>query len=620
MADVRISAKSTLLALNRSIEVISGNLTGASIYGYKGVRLSFADTLVSVLRSGTGATGGSGGLNPIQIGTGGISVGATVTDFSQGAVVQTKNQGDVAIQGNAFFAAADASGRITYTRNGEFNFDDQGNLVTSEGLFVLGVMSDLREVTQNAKLVDFDQTIDFGEETQPTLAAAANGRFGVSMNFASMGLIPMININQQTISSQTGGVAQSASVAPGSAAMATSDQYGVLSFTLGRSGVAQQRAAGIVGGTIGVDPNDATKTVLNTGSTAIGDVDTVQDNIVTLFSFLDLDRVEGLQDRVLPQTFISAGAIGTLQNNGGDIEAFTGTILLGTIAGPIAQSNPTGQPGAVRGEYAVILNLTNTNNTFANTSLDNARLIAQAINDLAPTTGIGASIIINQNRLDQAAIVLTHVQRAISTTVTRLAVNVETPVGQTNTNLFTALENTAAGVLENVRDSRGNVLHRVNLKSLIGRSPRFVPQSGDRFQFDGSGQLINTSRGQDEASAPPFATGIHLAMTKFANNQGLAKQRGSSQFQYTEAAGDIIVGYSGQDRGKTIDSKFGTETIGSSIIGAENQIIASALEASNTSITEALPDLTIAQKSFTSNTKVVNVGNTIVDDLNGLIR
>lgn len=611
MADVRISAKSTLLALNRSIEVISGNLTGASIYGYKGVRLSFADTLVSVLRSGTGATGGSGGLNPIQIGTGGISVGATVTDFSQGAVVQTKNQGDVAIQGNAFYAAADASGRITYTRNGEFNFDDQGNLVTSEGLFVLGVMSDLREITQNAKLVDFDQTINFGEETQPTLAAAANGRFGVSMNFSSMGLIPMININQQTISSQTGGVAA------GAVGNFVQDQYGVLSFTLGRSGVADQRNLGINAAAVVVGADG--KAVLNVpadGSAA----NTVQDNIVTLFSFLDLDRVEGLQDRVLPQTFISAGAIGTLQNNGGDIEAFTGTILLGTIAGPIAQSNPTGQPRAVNGEYAVILNLTNTNNTFANTSLDNARLIAQSINDLAPTTGIGASIIINQNRLDQAAIVLTHVQRAISTTVTRLAVNVETPVGQTNTNLFTALENTASGVLENVRDSRGNVLHRVNLKSLIGRSPRFVPQSGDRFQFDGSGQLINTSRGQDEASAPPFATGVHLALTKFANNQGLAKQRGSSQFQYTEAAGDIIVGYAGQDRGKVIDSTFGTETIGSSIIGAENQIIASALEASNTSITEALPDLTIAQKSFTSNTKVVNVGNTIVDDLNGLIR
>ncbi|MGV3525753.1 MAG: flagellar hook-basal body complex protein [Candidatus Sericytochromatia bacterium] len=565
MGDVRISAKSTLIALNRSIEVISGNLTGASIYGFKGVRLSFADTLVNVLRSGTGSTGGSGGLNPIQVGTGGISVGGTTTDFSQGSIVQTKNAGDVAIQGNAFFAAVDAAGKITYTRNGEFHFDDQGNLVTNDGLFVLGVFDDLREVTQSGKLVDFDQTIDFDEETDPIGIAAANGRFGITLNFGNMGAIPIIDINQATVATETG------------------QTIGVLSFTLGRNDVAA----------------DAASAATNAQT--------------TLYSFLDLGRVDGLQDRVLPQTFLSAGAIGTLQNPGSGTVAFTGEISLGTISGPVSSGNTLG-------EYPVTLRLTSTNNSFANTSLDNAKLIAQAINDLADRTGVGASIIINQNKLDQAAIVLTHVQRALSSTVTRLTQDVEVPPGEANTNLFLGLQNTGAGVLENATDSRGNTFHRINLKSLIGRSPRFVPQSGDRFQFDGTGQLINVSRGQDAESAPPFSTGIHIALSKFANTDGLQKSRGSSQFQYSEAAGDIITGYAGQSGGKAIDTRRGVETIGTSIIGTENTIIPSALEASNTSITEALPDLTIAQKSFTSNTKVVNVGNSIVDDLNGLIR
>lgn len=536
MGDVRISAKSTLIALNRSIEVISGNLTGASIYGFKGVRLSFADTLVNVLRAGTGSTGGSGGLNPIQVGTGGISVGATTTDFSQGSIVQTKNSGDVAIQGNAFFAAVDAAGKITYTRNGEFHFDDQGNLVTTDGLFVLGVMDDLREITQSGKLVDFDQTIDFNEETDPIGRAALNNRRGITMNFGDMGNIPMIDINQRTIP------------LPGFNSANTPN--GVLSFSLGR--------------------NDDF-----TGATQANAALNAQ---VTLFSFLDLGRVDGLQDRVLPQTFLSAGAIGTIQNVGGQTVAFTGEIRLGTISGPISSSNTLG-------EYPVTLRLTNTNNAFSNTSLDNAKLIAQAINDLADRTGIGASIIINQNQLDQAAIVLTHVQRALSSTVTRLNQKVEVPPGEANTNLFLTLQNTGAGVLENAKDSRGNLFHRINLKSLIGRSPRFVPQSGDRFQFDGTGQLINVSRGQDADSAPPFATGIHIAISKFANTDGLAKVRGSSQFNYSEAAGDIIVGYAGQSKGKAIDTRRGTEGIGTSIIGTENTIIPSALEASNTSIT-----------------------------------
>lgn len=565
MGDVRISAKSTLIALNRSIEVISGNLTGASIYGFKGVRLSFADTLVNVLRSGTGSTGGSGGLNPIQVGTGGISVGATTTDFSQGSIVQTKNAGDVALQGNAFFTAVDAAGKITYTRNGEFHFDDQGNLVTSDGLFVLGVFDDLREVTQSGKLVDFDQTIDFNEETNPIGVAAGNNRLGITMNFGDMGNIPIVDINQKTVSPA-----------------GTTSTTGVLSFSLGRNLDLTQSGSDI-------------------------------NALTTLFSFLDLGRVDGLQDRVMPQTFIAGGAIGTLQSVGGQTVAYTGEVRLGTISGPTSTGNPTG-------DFPVTLRLTNTNNAFSNTSLDNAKLIAQAINDLADRTGIGASIIINQNKLDQAAIVLTHVQRALSTVVTRLNQKVEVPPGAAFTNLFLTLQNTGAGVLANAQDSRGNLFHRINLKSLIGRSPRFVPQSGDRFQFDGTGQLINTSRGQDATSAPPFATGIHLGIVKFANNDGLTKVRGSSQFNYSEAAGDIIVGYAGQDKGKAIDTKRGVEAIGTSIVGTENTIIPSALEASNTSITEALPDLTIAQKSFTSNTKVVNVGNSIVDDLNGLIR
>lgn len=572
MGDVRINAKSTLITLNRSIEVISGNLTGASIYGFKGVRLSFADTLVDVLRQGTGSSGGTGGLNPIQVGTGGITVGATTTDFSQGSIIQTKNQGDLAIQGNAFFSAVDAAGKITYTRNGEFHFDDAGNLVTNEGLYVLGVMDDLRDVTQSGKLVDYDVTIDFDKETDPIGVAHTHNRDGISMNFGDLGAIPMIDINQQTINlSDLGG---------------PNTIYGALSFALGRN-------------------DDRTQTAASVNAQ------------VTLFSFLDLGRVDGLQDRVIPQTFIAAGAIGTVQSVGGSTVPFTGEIRLGTISGP--QLAGATDPRSV-GLYGVTLRLTNTNNSFSNTSLDNAKLIAQSINDLAARTGIGASIIINQNKLDQAAIVLTHVQRALSTTVTRLSTDVEVPPGEANTNLFLSLENTGSGVLENATDSRGNTFHRVNLKSLIGRSPRFVPQSGDRYQFDGTGQLINTSRGQDENSAPPFATGIHVGISKFANNDGLQKVRGSSQFQYSEAAGDIIVGYAGEDTGKTIDTDRGVEQSGSSIIGAENTIIPSALEASNTSITEALPDLTIAQKSFTSNTKVVNVGNSIVDDLNGLIR
>ena len=146
MGDVRISARSTLGALNKWIETISGNLVGSTITGYKATRVNFADSLVDLVRGGSGRAGGLGGLNPVQVSNGGISVGSTTTDFRQGSLSQTGNNTDLAIQGNAFFTLADSSGKIVYTRDGGFNFDDQGFLVTKEGQTVLGVYDATRNV------------------------------------------------------------------------------------------------------------------------------------------------------------------------------------------------------------------------------------------------------------------------------------------------------------------------------------------------------------------------------------------------------------------------------------------------------------------------------------------
>ena len=146
MGDVRISARSTLGALNKWIETISGNLVGSTITGYKATRVNFADSLVDLVRGGSGRAGGLGGLNPVQVTNGGISVGSTTTDFRQGSLTQTGNNTDLAIQGNAFFTLADSSGKIVYTRDGGFNFDDQGFLVTKEGQTVLGVYDSTRAV------------------------------------------------------------------------------------------------------------------------------------------------------------------------------------------------------------------------------------------------------------------------------------------------------------------------------------------------------------------------------------------------------------------------------------------------------------------------------------------
>ena len=252
-----------------------------------------------------------------------------------------------------------------------------------------------------------------------------------------------------------------------------------------------------------------------------------------------------------------------------------------------------------------------TDNLSTNTSAVNARFLADAINQQMTNTGVGATVVINANDATLATITLSPVQRTLVEQVFRF----------TKASGFTAeLTGSGVGVLGNVKDTKGNLFHRINIKTLVGKAPGYTPQAGDKFHFDGTGMLINDSRGKDATSAPPFNTGIHVAIDKFSNNDGLQKVRGSSQFQYTEAVGNIVIGYAGMDSGKEINSKFGVEQTGNSIIGLENIVVPQGLEASNTSVTEMLPELTLAQKTFTSNTKVVNVGNSIVDDLNGLIR
>ena len=73
--------------------------------------------------------------------TQGVATGSeaydTSFDFSQGAMRQTGNPLDIAIQGEGFFAVLDAQGEIAYTRNGHFNLDQNGFLVTQTGDQVL---------------------------------------------------------------------------------------------------------------------------------------------------------------------------------------------------------------------------------------------------------------------------------------------------------------------------------------------------------------------------------------------------------------------------------------------------------------------------------------------------
>jgi len=516
MADVRISARSTLGTLNRWVEVISGNLVGSQIIGYKGTRITFGDSLVDIIRGGSGSTGNVGGINPVQIGSGGISVGGTTTDFRQGSLIQTGNNLDLSIQGNAFFTVADSSGKIIYTRAGEFSFDDQGYLVNKEGNFVLGLFDRTREIINKDLLQDI----------------AGSTASGFTINF------------------NLGSILQ------------------------------------------GVDPSSSNKTGATLGfGSVFGNSDS------NIFQYL-ADPAVPNKDRVVGSSFIPAGQL-TLTTTGGTIGSVAAGVTIGVING-----------------QTITFNLPTDLNVTTRTSLDNARAIAKAINAVSDKTGVAASVVSNLNDQTQATLVLGHVNRIISESSARIPT---APAPNTN-DIKDTLTTNATGLVRTYQDNKNNIFFAMNSLTLFSKAPSYRPEPGDVYHFDGTGALINDSKGKDANSAPPFNTGIHVALTKFANDQGLQRRRGGSQFTYTEATGGIVIGFAGLSKSSQVSSKLGIEENGVSAVGVENVIISQALESSNTSVTDALPELTVAQKTFTSNTKVVNVGNTIVDDLNGLIR
>jgi flagellar hook protein FlgE len=134
------SSISGLRAHQAMMDVTANNIANVNTQGFKAGRAIFADALSQTVRGGGIPTDGSGSTNPMQIGLG-SRVAAVSTSFSQGALQLTGRVTDLAIQGNGFFVV-ERSGTQLLTRDGAFNWDSSGQLVTAGGARVLGWSAD----------------------------------------------------------------------------------------------------------------------------------------------------------------------------------------------------------------------------------------------------------------------------------------------------------------------------------------------------------------------------------------------------------------------------------------------------------------------------------------------
>ncbi len=126
-------SKTGLDAQQTQIDVIANNLANVSTNGFKKSRAVFEDLLYQTLRQpGAQSTQQTQIPSGLQVGTG-VRPVASERLFTQGNLQQTGNFLDVAIQGNGFFQVQMPDGTTAYTRDGAFQMDAQGQLVTSSG-------------------------------------------------------------------------------------------------------------------------------------------------------------------------------------------------------------------------------------------------------------------------------------------------------------------------------------------------------------------------------------------------------------------------------------------------------------------------------------------------------
>ena len=117
---------SGLNAAVQNLNVIGNNVANSNTVGFKQSQAQFSDVYANSLV-------GSGGL---QIGTG-TTVATVAQQFSQGTITVTSNTMDMAINGNGFYRM-DNNGTVSYSRNGQFQLNQNGFMVNSQGLKLTG--------------------------------------------------------------------------------------------------------------------------------------------------------------------------------------------------------------------------------------------------------------------------------------------------------------------------------------------------------------------------------------------------------------------------------------------------------------------------------------------------
>jgi flagellar basal-body rod protein FlgG len=131
------TAATGMAAQELNVQTISNNIANLRTTGFKRQQAQFQDLLYENLRRAGSSTSDQGNVMPAGLSIGsGVKTVATPRDMSQGTLNSTGKPYDVAIRGEGYFKIRMPDGTAGYTRDGSFNLDPQGQLVTQNGYLV----------------------------------------------------------------------------------------------------------------------------------------------------------------------------------------------------------------------------------------------------------------------------------------------------------------------------------------------------------------------------------------------------------------------------------------------------------------------------------------------------
>ena len=205
------TSKTGMEAQQTQLDAISNNLANVSTNGYKRSHVVFEDLMYQNLRqAGANSTEQTTLPTGLQVGLGTRAV-ASSRSYTQGNLQQTSNPLDLAVQGNGFFEIQMPDGTTGYTRDGSFQVNAQGQLVTNNGYAVQPGIT--IPATAQSVTIGTDGTVSVALPGQATPQTV--GQIQIASFINPAGLEP----KGQNIYAETAASGTPAAAAPGSSGL-----------------------------------------------------------------------------------------------------------------------------------------------------------------------------------------------------------------------------------------------------------------------------------------------------------------------------------------------------------------------------------------------------------------